>query len=415
MFQSNFEQLPIEIKEEIFKYLSSADLLNLTLVCKNFNESIGQSRKCMERFWIKFYSFNLKDLEALKVSIRNYEKIKVNRVKREDHFQFLIDLQQNWKKILIYNCEFNYYHTYKLLIESIANNVEELEISDIEVLCYNEPSNMRINFPALKRVMFRNMPSKSMEIFLNSSDTLENLALDIVHETDNSMSLHDITYEILKHSKNLKHLQIGPLYIKALFGEDKEKAIKFNFELKNLLLKFPIASDLPDFSYNKIADFIKNQSKIRWLITMELRNDEVLTTCWNELKCAEQISFFGLEELFDYDMIFDVNDPNTSIKKLSLISRKVLISHLNKLLKSSPLITSIHTKNLNRHMLNAIAKNHFGIKTLFYENIEEDVLNFYDELQQLDEDVNKNIKIIQKSFWFSDNPFSIDPIFWRKE
>jgi hypothetical protein len=416
MIQSCLEQLPIEIKEEIFTYLSASDILNLTLVCRNFNESIGQSRKCMNRFWIKFYSFNLKDLDCLKASVRNYEKLKINRVSREDHFHYLIELQQQWRKILVYNCEFKHFHVYKMLIESFAGSVEEFEISDIEVLCYDEPTTtkLQLDFPSLKRIMFRNMPSRTMEIFLASSACLVNAAFDIPQEVEGSMTLHDITYEILRNSSRLQHLQLGPLYIKALFGEE-EKEIKFNFRLKNLLLKFPIASDLPEFSYAQIADFIKSQPSINWFVAMELRNDQVLKAVWNDLKYAEQISFFGLEELFDFDMEFDVTEPNTTVKKLSLISRKVLISHLNKLLKSSPLITSIHTKTLNRHMLNAIAKNHFGIKTLFYEHIEEEAVDFYRQLKQSDEDANKNIELIQRSFWFCDNPFSIDPYFWRKE
>lgn len=412
MIQSYFERLPIEMKEYIFKYLKPSDLLNLTLVCRYFNESIGNSR-CMSRFWIKFYTFKMKDLDSLHSSIRCYEKLKVNRVKKDDHFQFVISLQQKWRKILIYNCEFKHFSMYKSLIDSIASDVEELEISDIEILSYDEPVTS-VKFPSLKRVMFRNMPSRAMEVFLSPCDHLENLAFDIPQEIEGSLTLHDITYQILRNSKNLKHLQLGPLYIKALFGNEHERH-RFDFQLQHLLLKFPIASDLPDYSNSQIAEFIKSQSSINWFIAMELRNDQILTAAWNELNLAEQISFFGLEELFDVDLEFNVSQINTSVRKLSLLSRKVLISHLNKLLKSSPLLKSIHVRTLNRHMINSIVKNHKGIRIIFYEHIEEDVNDFYKQLINTAADINKEIQLIQRSFWFHNNPFSIDPVFWRKE
>lgn len=412
-FYNYLERLPQEIKENIFKYLNLCDFLNLSLTSKSLNEAIGHASSCMNKIWIKFYSFNLKDLKSLNESARIYEKLKVNRVNRDDHFQFLIDLQQqHWKKVLIYNCEFKSFNKFYELIESFCDSVEELEISDIEILSY-ESERKALKFPALKRFMFRNLPTKAMEIFQVSSERIENAAFDIAQNTEGSLSLHEITYEILKASNSLTQLQLGPQYIKALFGE--EKSFNFKFKLTNLLLKFPICNDLQEPADENISNFLIDQSKIKWLILMELQNDKVLTSAWNNRSNLNRISFVGLEELFNNDMEFNI-EINLNLKQLDLISRKVLISQLRKFLRAAPNLTEIHVKTLNKHMMEFISKNHLNLKDLFYEHVEEEVLEFYEQEIKISTEINKNIKLTQKSFWFNNEiPFSLDPIFWRKE
>jgi len=411
MNQSYLENLPIEIKEQIFQYLSSSDVLNLALVSKNLNESVGNCRKCMEKYWIKFYTFNLKDLDSLENSCRHYVKLKINRVKTNDHFDYLINLNQCWKKVLVYNCEFQYAEKYLKLIKAIADHVEELEVAVIEILCYEEFEDVKIKFPALKRIMLRNMPSNTMEIFVKSCENLEVATFDIANEMKSFRPLREMMKEFLRNCKKLKHLQLGPNYIRALFGENE--ALNFEFQLTHLLLKLPIANDLLDVAYDQIVEFLRTQSKIEWIITMELLNDDILHVIWNELNSIKRASFIGLVELFELEMGFDLQ-PKMSITKLDLISRKVLISQLGKLLRAAPCVDCLHVCILNRHMMNTIARESFSVKNLFYEHIEEDVTEFYHELIKSDGNINRDIKLSQKSFWFeNENPFSLDPIFWR--
>lgn len=416
MSQSHLENLPIEIKDQVFKYLNTNDIISLTLVSKNLNESVGHCRKCMERFWIKFYSFNLKDLDSLENSCRHYVKLKINRIKNAEHLDFLINLNQFWKKILIYNVEFKYAERYIKLIRAFADQVEELEITDIEILTYETFEDKRIKFPSLKRVMFRNMPSKAIEIFLGCCDSqLEVAAFDIAHEVKGFRSLKEIMCDFLMESKKLKHLQLGPNYIRALFSGDEFLPV-FSFKLSHLLLKFPIANDLSEDSFPQIITFLRSQPCVEWLITMELLNDDVLHVIWNEMHSLKRVSFVGLVELFDLEMGFAL-EPKLSVKKIDLISRKVLISQLGKILRAAPCAESLHVCLLNRHMMNTIAKESSSVKDLFYEHIEEDVIDFYRQLQTSEDEnnLNKNIKLSQKSFWFheNENPFSLDPLFWR--
>lgn len=403
-FKNYLETLPYELKENIFKHLDLNDILILSLVSKTMNEAVGQSSLCMSKIWIKFYSFNMKDLTCLGNSVRNYKKLKINRVKLDGHYKFLIELQQKWKKVLIYNCEFKNFNTFYELIESFAETVSEIEISDVEILS-NDQKIEPLKFPMLKRFMLRNVTTEVLEIFRMSSKKLNVAAFDI---PQGAYSLHNVTNEILRASPNLKLLQLGPQYIKELFSQGND----YKFKLKSLLLKFSIVNDLSDNEEQNISKFITHQNDINWLAFMELKSNQLLKSAWsNTLK---RISFIGLEDLFDSEMSFAI-DSNLTITHMDFICRKVLISHLKKFLTAAPRVTHIHVKILNKHMLEYIFKNHFAIRSLLYEHAEEDAIYLYsDIIKSQRDDVNKKITLIKKSFWFTiQNPFSIDPTFWR--
>lgn len=389
------ENLPYELKENIFKNLNLNDFLTLTLVSKSLNEAVGHSNCCMSKIWIKFYSFKLKDLSSLKNSMRSYEKLKINRVKSDEHFTFIAGLKQNFKKVLIYNCEFKCFSLFYDLIESFAETIEELEISDVEILSYNREATP-LKFPSLKRFMFRNLPLYAIKIFTLSSKKLKNASFDIPQGFDQSHALQKITCEILKASPKLKLLQLGPQYIKEVFLEEKN----FDFKLNYLLLKFPIVSDLSESEIEIISRFLSTQTNLKWLALMELQNDEILKCAWN--LGLTRVSLIGLEEL----MKFEIETESSTITHIDIFARKVLISQLRMLIKAAPRVTTIHVKLLNEHMFNFLAKNS-SIQTLFYENAEESALNSYEEYKN-------QLKLIKSSFWFNnENPFSLDPIFWR--
>lgn len=403
--------LPAEVKQIIFDNLSLTDLLSLCLVCQSFDDFIGKSHKCMEKIWIKFYSFKLKDLESLAMSTRKYEKLKVNRVNKSSHFSFLSNLQQNWKKVLIYNCEFKQMQSYIDFIDVISESIEELEISDIEIL-NNDIEVGQLKFPNLERIMFRNASSTAIEIFLGFNKSLENASFDIAQPIEGKMPLNELTFKFLQRSDKLNHLQLGPHYIKALFDQE-DAEVKFNFTLKKLFMKFPLIRDLSPFNATNVSEFLKLQPKIDWILFFEIQSDLVLTTAWNEIEKLSHITFIGLEELFDDSMEIMI-EPNENIKQLDLLSRKILISQLRKLFKAAPNLLVLHVQTLTRYVLEFTVKNHQSIKEIRYENIDEDVPDLYNQLKASTEEVNGNIEFRKASFWFdTSNPFLIDPNFWH--
>lgn len=403
--------VPAEVKQIIFDKVNAKDLLNLCLTCKTFDDFIGKSQKCMEKFWIKFYTFKLKDLDSLAESSRHYEKLKVNRVKQNFHFTFLTNLHQKWKKVLIYNCEFKQLQSYVDFIASISESIDELEISDIEIL-NNEIEVDQIHFPNLRRIMFRNVPSSAIEVYLGLKSNLENASLDIAQPVDGKMSLSELTHKFLKSSNKIKHLQLGPHYIKALFDQE-EIDLNYNFTLKKLLLKFSLIRDTSHFIDNNVSHFLKLQPKIDWIVFFEIQSDIVLSTAWNEISKIEHLTFIGLEELFDeMELSIEINE---NITQLDLICRKILISQLRKLLKASPNLKILHVHTLTRYVMEFAVKNHKSIQEIRYETIEQEVPDLYHQLKSSSEEINESVEFKKVSFWFdTSNPFSIDPNFWHK-
>ena len=84
--------LPNEMLLEVFKHLSSSDLLALTYVCKNFNEIIIKS-PLVERFQLNFRKVNESDEENVKN--RNYKKLRVGFFKPNIHNIILNEIGAN--------------------------------------------------------------------------------------------------------------------------------------------------------------------------------------------------------------------------------------------------------------------------------------------------------------------------------
>lgn len=405
------DHLPAELKQKIVNYLNFSDILSLCLASKTFNEFVGSSHDCMKKFWTKFYSFKLKDLDSLRFSSRCYEKLKVNRLKKSEHYEFLAGLNQPWRKILIYNSEFKNIAQFTELIESFSETIEELEISDIEILS-NTSRICTLKFPRLKRIMFRNAPSTAIELFLGCNKSLESAAFDIAQEIGGNMSLDLLIKRFLENNQKLQHLQLGPHYIKSFF--DREDAnMDMQFKLSKLFLKFPIIRDESEDIVRNVMTFLSQQLKIDWIILWELSDDGILNTVWHELPLLSHVTVVGLEDLLDDSMDVTI-EANTNIVHLELLCRKILLSQLKKFLAAAPCLQTLHVHTLTRYILECIVRNHQLLKEVRYENIEEEVPQIYNELKASADDINRSITFKKISFWHeAAKPFSLDPAFWH--
>lgn len=409
--------LATEVKQMIFEYLDGPALLNLCLTSKSLNEIIGQSHDCMNRMWIKFYPFKPKDLESLASSSRNYEKLKVNRVKNSAHLMYILELQQAWRKVLIYNTEFISVDFYINFVKSLSESIEELEISDIMILNIADSEEVcPLYFPNLKRIMFRNVVTKAMEGFVGHNKKLENASFDIVQAVEGKKPLDELILCFLRNNPSLIHLQLGPHYIKSLFNRQEVLQMDFGFKLSKMLLKFPMSHDpehdaLASFEQN-VCNFMSQQPKVDWIMLDEVRYDSILNTAWNNMPSIKRVSHLSLGF---YDRLEFSMEPNERIVQLDLISRShVAISQLKKLLPAAPCLKILHVYVLNRFMMECIAKNTTDLAEVRYAIIDEDVEETYEGLKVSMIEGNRNIVLKKMSFWDDkSNPFSIDPKFWR--
>lgn len=411
----NISILPAEIKSIIFKDFVPREVLNLSLVSKAWYNSLGKIPECMDKIWLKFYSFRIKNIESLQLTTRNYEKLKVNLLRTEKDFHTVSDLQICWKKVLIYNSEFASKEIYNQFIESLAESVVELEISDVKIKA-NCVIDVEFEFPMLKRLFFRNDPSTALEVFLGKTKSLESLSFDIIQEVpDSSMTMNTVIMEFLKFNTKLTHLQLGPNMIKSIFAQDDIKD-DLKFKLKTLLLKFSMVGNLPEEIQENIKSFILSQSSLEWIFLWELKDEEILIKLWNELPNLKRVTFSKLEILFEDPMMLLLN-TNENITQLDLHCKLLPMNQLKRILgpNVAPNLTTLYLQKLEQPEMEYAARTLHNLRTLEYEFIDEDVEDFYTNLKNSTEEaINRDITI-KRRIIFDEliASFALMPLFWK--
>lgn len=411
----NVSILPAEIKSIIFKDFVPREVLDLSLVSKAWYNSLGKIPECMDRIWLKFYSFRIKNIESLQLTTRNYEKLKVNLLRTEKDFHTVSDLQICWKKVLIYNSEFASKEIYNQFIESLAESVVELEISDVKIKA-NSVIDVEFEFHMLKRLFFRNDPSTALEVFLGKTKSLESLSFDIIQEVpESSMTMNTVIMEFLKFNTKLTHLQLGPNMIKSIFAQDDIKD-DLKFQLKTLLLKFSMVGNLPEEIQENIKSFILSQSSLEWIFLWELKDEEILIKLWNELPNLKRVTFSKLEILFEDPMMLLLN-PNENITQLDLHCKLLPMNQLKRILgpNVAPNLANLYLQKLEQPEMEYAARTLHNLRTLEYEFIDEDVEEFYTNLKNSTEEaINRDITI-KRRIIFDEliAPFALMPLFWK--
>ena len=411
----NVSILPAEIKSFIFKDFVSREILDLSLVSKSWYNSLGKITECMDKIWLKFYSFRIKNIESLQLTTRNYEKLKVNLLRTEKEFKTVSDLQICWKKVLIYNSEFASKEIYNQFIQSFAETVVELEISDVKIKV-NNVINVEFEFPMLRRLFFRNDPATALEVFLGKTNSLESLSFDIIQEVpEPSMTMNTVVMEFLKFNTKLTHLQLGPNMIKSIFAQADIKD-DLKFQLKTLLLKFSMVGNLTVEIQENVENFILAQTSLEWIFLWELKDEQILIKLWNELPNLKRITFSKLEILFEDPMMLLLN-PNENITQLDLHCKLLPLNQLKRVLgpNVAPNLTTLYLQKLEQPEMEYAARTLQNLKTLEYEFIDEDVEDFYTNMKTSgDETINRDITI-KRRLIFDElvAPFALMPLFWK--
>jgi hypothetical protein len=181
------------------------------------------------------------------------------------------------------------------------------------------------------------------------------------------------------------------------------------------MLKFSIIrEESPDVEKN-ICGFLKSQQEIEWVLFIELQNEAILCSAWNNLKSLDHVTFVGLEGLFDEGMDLAM-EPNVNIVTIELLSRKILLSQLRKIFAAAPKLKKLHVHTLTKNVLEFTVRNHPNIRQMTYETYDQESFEVFDRLKASPEKVNRTIELKKVSFW-SDvaepKLFTLDPMFWH--
>lgn len=145
-------EFPSNILFEIVSYLEFKSLINLTTVCKSFNDLIGFSSLTMDKIKLKIED-NC-DFQLLFNSGRKYTKIQLMKLDNSTLHPLVVFLnakQASIKKIQFYNCKFSPKELRTILL-TVRNGIEELDFEWLNVL--SNTAVKPINFQKLTKVLF---------------------------------------------------------------------------------------------------------------------------------------------------------------------------------------------------------------------------------------------------------------------
>lgn len=143
------DSLPEELQLEIFRYLSSDDIIALTSICSSFNRSISNSL-LVRKLEVKFRKLN-GDKDSF--GCRQYERLRVGFLKPQVHFVILERIGNGLKDIHFRNC--------KLKLESVRSSLvfcknvsvltfDHLQLSDVpNVLKHPLPNLVKLKLTAI--------------------------------------------------------------------------------------------------------------------------------------------------------------------------------------------------------------------------------------------------------------------------
>lgn len=150
--------MPEDILMEIFKDMSGSDLIELTGVCRGFNQLIGKSPNLMNRIRFKVesqevHSFTEAD-EVLNNSVRSYKHLSLYDLKFEkSQFPEYLKGPNRWQSMKLSTCVFGTAHDFAAFISLMKDTLEEADIKDIQIACGETGGDStRLTVPNLRKL-----------------------------------------------------------------------------------------------------------------------------------------------------------------------------------------------------------------------------------------------------------------------
>lgn len=217
--------LPNEMLLEVFKHLSSSDLLALTYVCKNFNEIITKS-PLVERFQLNFRKVNESDEENVKN--RNYKKLRVGFFKPNIHTIILNEIGANIVQLDFAFCKLKLDVIRKILWA--CSNIKKLNF--LKAQLSDVPNEIKSQLPVLVGVDIT-MGCSDPRIFRVLKDcVVRRLMMD--HKYQKATGNVDDFQIFLKRQEVLEELSMSDFFRTNLFNDNFLDHVPFKLKILRL-------------------------------------------------------------------------------------------------------------------------------------------------------------------------------------
>jgi hypothetical protein len=373
-----------DVHDLIFQHLTVDEILEVSLVSRNYYKTIGKSNAAMKQVWLnigdRFNEPKREDLKAFRASDRNYQNFKMSEI--ENGLQILLFPKRQWKRGQIDIQSFLNFRDFVNLLEIFHETIEELEIFDMDIEFVEHQQELK--FDELKKLRVAFVTALAMKPFMKPLGKLEKLTLEDVHdfEMKNQRKSVETITKFLELQTQLTHLSLsGEAFVKTF-----EDRAKFDFELIYLRAEFSGESKklLQNFQ-----TFLESQKKLQWLTLCEWTDVEVVQTIFRTSSIS-RLSF----DYFDSDSKkIDSNSLNLSINQnivtLDFEVENLDLNWVKPFLLASPKVGILYFFHVNQEVFDFVLKHCKNLRRLKYCSI----FSGFKDVKG-----NSNVEIVEQKF-----------------
>lgn len=417
----NMFNLPEEVLELILEFLPLNDLLNASLVSKEWMKSIGTSRRFRRNSVINMDS---KQFPLLSKK-RCYESLNVRQSKPNDPMIKLIK-DHEWRTVSFNVLKIK---SQKKFVEIIANlkHARQLRINNVAIGDLN--SHKKIILEDLTSLTFSDVAIDTFETFMATQPSLKSLSLRFITcDIANPRSAEDYFIDFLQLNSHIKDLELYSDVINNLFKLEIARLVPL--KLFSASLNFCDTNN--SVVRKNIEDFLTSQGDTleELKILFQQKFEEIRRPTYrghwddyvyvHELGDEQQVS----EECKDLQMVLNVWNNMTYLKKLTLRffinfsenefnpsmfkklkdnnNIKVLnIKHngctipsktVQMMIKLCPNLNALYISTIDKNVVQFCAKNLKLLRSISYSIENDNAINLYTEMIKSDDKINKHIK-----------------------
>jgi hypothetical protein len=383
-------KLLCDVHDLIFQHLTVDEILEVSLVSRNYYKTIGKSNAAMKQIWLnigdRFNEPKREDLKAFRASERSYQNFKMSEI--ENGLQILLFPKRQWKRGQIDIQSFLNFRDFMNLLEIFHETIEELEIFDMDIEFVEHQQELEFN--KLKKLRVAFVTALAMKPFMKNLRKLEKLTLEDVQDFEmmNQRNSVETITKFLEVQPQLTHLSLsGEAFAKTF----EEKSV-FDFELIYLRVEFSGGSEKSRKLLKNFQTFLESQKKLQRLTFCDWTDVEVVQTIF-KTSFVSRISF----DYFDSDSKkIDTNSlklsENQNIVNLDFEVENLELDWVKPFLLASPNITILYFFHVNQEVFDFVLRNCRNLKRLKYCSIFSGFKNSSEVIK------NSNIEIVEQKF-----------------
>lgn len=252
--EASIEMLFDEVLLEVFRYLSSDDLKNATLVCKRWDNLIGETTALMKKFKLVWSMDNLDTLPENFYSTRKYQQLWVSAMDGKKVDKFITRFNMSVIKMLVVE---KVTFGEELLTKICAHlpMISFLIVFKFDMGSNFSPSSTTISLSSLTFLLIMDSDIRILEHV--KTDSLRTFACCI--EFDDCISHVARLASFIRHCKDLERIHMNPKIIHMLFlTNDLSDA---PLQLKHFNGNYPFMKKKP------FANEVVSQNFIKFLST----------------------------------------------------------------------------------------------------------------------------------------------------